>query len=111
MSIKKMTVLSLFGLLVVTTFSTGVMAGKEGQGRPASQCRVDCSDWAWKDHESCETPDENNEGICPLAVAIGRGYADVPVASSFDANFKDSASDLNKRYCQIWCTASGGIPV
>lgn len=87
---------SLAFALVATMTSSGVMAGKEGQGRPASQCRVDCSDWAWKDHESCETPDENNEGVCPLAVAVKRGYDDAPVASNFAANFKDSASDLNK---------------
>ena len=71
-------------------------AGKTGEGRPVSECKIKCDNFVWRDHRICAKPDKNNEATCPLEVAIQRGYSEDILKTRFKGSFSKSSTELNK---------------
>jgi len=90
------TVIASACMLSIASAQPLFAAGKAGKGRPVSECKIQCDNFVWRDHRVCATPDKNNEAICPLEVAIGRGYSEKLSKPRFTRSFSKSRSDLNK---------------
>ena len=78
-------------------FSSGAYsASNTGKGQPVSECKVSCEDFIWRNHDVCAQPDANNQGVCPLEVALNRGYSEVIEKPRFKESFIEAMSTLNK---------------